>query len=588
MYMIGLVIVIAFLILSIALLVKMDDTKDIKTSNNKSIGCLSMNENNNLYNQIDSNKDELDRLNKYCECLYSQYSDEKDKNSSLSEKIQLLELELSETKSAHETLINERKDLEKLDSWMDFFHWCKELQDENNSLSNKNEKLELDLSKMKSKYESLKNQMSILNSSSECSCNEPLSEDASTMGKEDKEKLLQSQCNILSDKIIKNKEILSKIQNKILEKGKELSELNDEVLLQKFGLYEPVYDFSTSEMYKEKLKEIRFQQREMILNKTAAVCHTTWTLNNSLVQGRVMTKLNIKQILRCFNDECDILISKVKFNNVDAFIDKIEKSYDTLNELNYKNDVSISREYLDLKLKELRLAYEYAQKKQDEKEERQRIKEQMREEAKLMEEIEVRRKDIEKEMRHYTRQLSQINELISKAPEDEIEYLSQKKEYIDDRLKELNREIEEMDYREANKKAGYVYVISNIGAFGENVYKIGMTRRLEPMDRIDELSNASVPFRFDVHAMIFSDDAPSLENALHKAFENRKINMVNGRKEFFKVSLNEIKAVVKNNYDKSVEFVEIPTAEQYRESLRMFKSMGIDNNIHTPVQLKLF
>ena len=588
MYMIGLVIVIAFLILSIAILVKMDDTKDIKTSNNKSIGSLSMNENNNLYNQIDSNKDELDRLNKYCECLYSQYSDEKDKNSSLSEKIQLLELELSETKSAHETLINERKDLEKLDSWMDFFHWCKELQDENNSLSNKNEKLELDLSKMKSKYESLKNQMSILNSSSECSCNEPLSEDASTMGKEDKEKLLQSQCNILSDKIIKNKEILSKIQNKILEKGKELSELNDEVLLQEFGLYEPVYDFSTSEMYKEKLKEIRFQQREMILNKTAAVCHTTWTLNNSLVQGRVMTKLNIKQILRCFNDECDILISKVKFNNVDAFIDKIEKSYDTLNELNYKNDVSISREYLDLKLKELRLAYEYAQKKQDEKEERQRIKEQMREEAKLMEEIEVRRKDIEKEMRHYTRQLSQINELISKAPEDEIEYLSQKKEYIDDRLKELNREIEEMDYREANKKAGYVYVISNIGAFGENVYKIGMTRRLEPMDRIDELSNASVPFRFDVHAMIFSDDAPSLENALHKAFENRKINMVNGRKEFFKVSLNEIKAVVKNNYDKSVEFVEIPTAEQYRESLRMFKSMGIDNNIHTPVQLKLF
>lgn len=126
-----------------------------------------------------------------------------------------------------------------------------------------------------------------------------------------------------------------------------------------------------------------------------------------------------------------------------------------------------------------------------------------------------------------------------------------------------------MDYREANKRAGYVYVISNIGAFGENVYKIGMTRRLDPMDRVDELGDASVPFNFDVHAMIFTDDAPTLEAALHRAFEDRKLNMVNQRREFFNVTLDEIKAVVRANYDKTVEFVDIPSAEQYRVSLKM-------------------
>lgn len=118
-------------------------------------------------------------------------------------------------------------------------------------------------------------------------------------------------------------------------------------------------------------------------------------------------------------------------------------------------------------------------------------------------------------------------------------------------------------------RAGYVYVISNIGAFGENIYKIGMTRRLDPQDRIDELGDASVPFNFDVHAMIFSDDAPALEAALHRAFEDRKLNMVNQRREFFNVTLDEIKEVIRQNFDKTVEFVDVPNAEQYRVSQKL-------------------
>ena len=133
-----------------------------------------------------------------------------------------------------------------------------------------------------------------------------------------------------------------------------------------------------------------------------------------------------------------------------------------------------------------------------------------------------------------------------------------------------------MDYREANHRAGYVYIISNIGAFGENVYKIGMTRRLDPEDRISELSGASVPFRFDIHAMIFSNDAPKLETALHNAFADKKINLVNGRKEFFRVSLEEIKKVVKENYDKSVDFINVPEAEQFRTSEMIRKKNNIE------------
>ena len=133
----------------------------------------------------------------------------------------------------------------------------------------------------------------------------------------------------------------------------------------------------------------------------------------------------------------------------------------------------------------------------------------------------------------------------------------------------IHTKIKDIDYREANQKAGYVYVISNIGSFGEGIYKIGMTRRLDPQDRVDELGDASVPFDFDVHAMIFSDDAPRLEAALHNAFADRKLNFVNQRREFFRVSLDEIKKVVKENYDRSVEFVELAPAEQYRESIKL-------------------
>lgn len=269
-----------------------------------------------------------------------------------------------------------------------------------------------------------------------------------------------------------------------------------------------------------------------------------------------------------------MLVDKVKFNNVGAFIQKVRKSYEALNRMNENNKITISWDYLQLKADEIKLAYEYSLKKQEEKEEQKRIREQMREEAKLMREIEETRKDIEKEQKHYANALIKIKKQLESCDDTEKELLIGKKQEIEQHLTDLDVAIKDIDYREANKRAGYVYIISNIGSFGENVYKIGMTRRLDPMERVDELGDASVPFKFDVHAMIFSDDAPSLETALHHAFENKKVNMINNRREFFNVTLSEIEEVVKANYDKTVEFVKIPDAEQYRESQKIITQLN--------------
>lgn len=368
---------------------------------------------------------------------------------------------------------------------------------------------------------------------------------------------------------------ITSLSEEVKQKKSQIVELDETILLQEFGMYSPIYDFASSEIYKDRLDAIRIEQKNMILFKTAATCSTNWTVNGSEAQGRVMTNQNIKQILRCFNDECDMLISKVKFNNIAAFIEKIRKSYDALNRMNTKSAVSISHEYLELKIQELQLAYEYAVKKQEEKEEQRRIREQMREEARLQKEIEEARKDIEKEQKHYTNALLKLYKQIESCDELEKEVLLEKKAEIEKHLSDLDSAIKDIDYREANKRAGYVYIISNIGSFGENIYKIGMTRRLDPMERVDELGDASVPFKFDVHAMIFSDDAPTLETALHHAFENKKVNMINGRREFFNVTLEEIEEVVKANYDKTVEFIKVPQAEQYRESQKIIEKLNL-------------
>ena len=370
------------------------------------------------------------------------------------------------------------------------------------------------------------------------------------------------------DKAIADKQNhISLLDNTISNKKSEIVSLDDEILVQEFGLYEPYFDFANALDYKEELAKIRSKQKELIKNKTAVSGATEWTVNGSSSKGKKMVSDTQKLLLRAFNTECDELVAKVKYTNFDASLNKIYKSAEAISKLGTIMHISINSNYLDLKIKELRLAFEYQQKKQEEKEAQKAARAEMREAARLQKEIEAQRKKIEKEQTHYQTAYDHLLHQIEQNPGNAD--LLKKKDELENQLNDIDKAMKDIDYREANQRAGYVYVISNIGAFGPNVYKIGMTRRLDPQDRVDELGDASVPFNFDVHAMIFSDDAPALEAALHRAFEDRKLNMVNTRREFFNVTLDEIKEVVKKNFDKTVEFIDVPDAEQYRISQKM-------------------
>ncbi|MBQ3541302.1 MAG: DUF4041 domain-containing protein [Phascolarctobacterium sp.] len=379
----------------------------------------------------------------------------------------------------------------------------------------------------------------------------------------------------LNSNIENLKSIILDYESQKKEISKEIVELRDEVLVESFALYRPIYNFTNSDIYKDKLDDIRNKQKELIKQDKAAFCTTNWTVNNSQKEGSKMVDNIKKLLLRAFNSECEFVTSKVKYNNYDSCLNRINKASEQIEKLGAVMNIQISPEYLRLKILELRLALEYQKVKQQEKEDQKELRAQAREEARVQKELEAERAKIEKERQHYNKALLDIKKQLTKTTDETQKIaLETKLSELESHIKEVDENLSNIDYRVANQRAGYVYIISNIGSFGENVYKIGMTRRLDPVERVDELGDASVPFNFDIHAMIFTDDAPKLENALHQAFDHKKLNRVNKRREFFNVTLEEIENVVKQNFDGSVEFIKVAEAEQYRESLRIAQNIN--------------
>ncbi|WP_299980070.1 DUF4041 domain-containing protein [Desulfobacula sp.] len=342
---------------------------------------------------------------------------------------------------------------------------------------------------------------------------------------------------------------------------KEAAIYDETIELAELGFYKPHYDFDVSEKYKEQITSVKTKQKEMISNKEAIYCNTEWTVEGSKAKGRTMTNRGIRLTARAFNNECVAALSNIRWNNAERMEQRIEKAYDAINKLNESTAINISHQYLKLKTEELRLTHEYKDKKQQEKEEQAEIKRQMREETKLEQEMEKAIKEEDK----YNNLLAKAKAEAEKASGQKLEKLLGKIASLDKELLEAHTKSERAKSMAQQTKLGHVYIISNIGSFGDDVYKIGMTRRLEPLDRVKELGDASVPFVFDVHAMIYADDAPALENALHKSFDFKRLNLVNNRKEFFKVSLNDIETETKK-ISPDVEFIETAEARQYKES----------------------
>jgi hypothetical protein len=375
------------------------------------------------------------------------------------------------------------------------------------------------------------------------------------------EKKLENSCN-------EAKRIIASLQAEIKQKQKEIIVLDENIILESFALYKPKFKFLTSNEYKIKLDNIRDKQKELIKNNIAITANEGWVVGGSASEGKKLVNDMKKLLLRSFNNECDYCVDNAKFNNIEIGEKRIEKSYEQCNKLGRIMQAEISSSYKKLKYDELYLAFEYQRKKEEEKEELKRAREELREQQKLEREIREAREKINKEKKHFVMAIKEFEEkLKNTADEKERELIVKNLDEAKGQLAELNKEEKVIDYREQNAKAGYVYIISNIGAFGEGVYKIGMTRRLEPMERVDELGDASVPFSFDVHALIFSDNAPALEAKLHEHFYNNRINKINDRKEFFRADINEIEKVIKENYNKIADIVKEAPAEQYRESL---------------------
>ena len=347
---------------------------------------------------------------------------------------------------------------------------------------------------------------------------------------------------------------------------KEISLLEENLEDISFGLYKPHFSFQTSAEYKAKLEMLRNHARQLIRNGSAAECTVQWTVGGSGREGARMAKQNTKLVLRAFNGECDAALAKVSWNNIVQMEERIRKSFHAINQLGTVMQVTITEAFLRLKLDELRLTYEYEEKRYQEQEEQRRIREQMREEEKAQREIEKAREDAEREEARFAKALEKARAEAARATGERLQELNDRIQSLEAQLGEAHTQKERAIARAQLTKSGYVYVISNVGSFGEDVYKVGMTRRLDPMDRIRELGGASVPFQFDVHAMLYSENAPELESALHQFLSKRRVNLVNPRKEFFRITLEEVEKFAKEQGLK-VEFTQLAEAKEYRETL---------------------
>jgi hypothetical protein len=354
----------------------------------------------------------------------------------------------------------------------------------------------------------------------------------------------------------------------------ELSGLESELDIQNYGLYQPKYDFGESQKYKDKLGQIRQSQKQMIRDKRAILCNTEWTVEGSAAKGRKMVDKQIRLMLRAFNGECDSDILKVKYNNVERIKNRISSAYKAINKLGEEQRCELNPTYLDLKLQELYLVHEYQEKLQEEREQQREIREQMREEQRAQREMEKAQIEAEKEEKRYQQALEKARREMEKATGETHDKLEGEIQRLNELLLEAQANTERAKSRASMTRSGHVYIISNIGSFGKEVFKIGMTRRLEPEERIRELSGASVPFLFDVHAMVYSEDAPALETFLHQTFDDKRVNRINARKEFFNVSLEEIEDVV-HQYDSEAEFIHVPEAEEFRKTQAMITQEGI-------------
>lgn len=336
----------------------------------------------------------------------------------------------------------------------------------------------------------------------------------------------------------------------------EVVHLRETAVLQEFGFYGYEHPAEDSVKLSGDLEALRAQIKQAVSGGQATSASSNFTFNNSTAKGAKFVRDMSKLMLRSYNAEAENCVKTVKAGNLGSARKRLTTSMQQVERLGTMIDLQITPYYHRLRLAELELAARHMQALQAEKEAERARREELREQKKAEQELQAERARLEKERAHYE------NALAALEANGDAEGAARMREQIAD----AEKAIADVDYRVANARAGYVYVISNIGSFGPEVVKIGMTRRLEPMDRVNELGDASVPFRFDVHAMFFSSDAVTLEGWLHDHFAERRLNRVNLRREYFRATPAEVLEALKERDVELLEYTVAPVAEEFRAS----------------------
>ena len=339
-------------------------------------------------------------------------------------------------------------------------------------------------------------------------------------------------------------------------------DLNDEHVLQEVGIYNYHHPLETAALYRDRLDELQAKITATVKAGDAILASDMFTFNNSLAKGRKMTSDFSKLMLRAYNAEADNCVRTLRAGNVVTAKKRLDRAVETIAKLGSMMEMRVNPDYHALRFEELELTADYLMKVQEEKEAAREERERLREERRAEQELAAERERLAKERAHY---LNALEALRANGDDTAIAEMEQ-------RLHDVDDAISQNDYRTANIRAGYVYVISNPGSFGKRMVKIGMTRRLEPMDRVRELGDASVPFPFEVHALFFADDAVAVENELHKAFAEARVNRVNERREFFFATPHEVREVLVEKLGNLLEFTEQPEATQYLQSRKYWPS----------------
>jgi hypothetical protein len=333
-------------------------------------------------------------------------------------------------------------------------------------------------------------------------------------------------------------------------------ELSDQRVLQDVGIYRYHHPLEDAAAYKERLHELEQQIDAIVKDGKAVLAADLFTFDGSLAKGRRMVGDLSKLMLRAYNAEADNCVRSLRAGNISTAKKRLESAVGAIEKLGAMMEMRVNPAYHALRLGELELTADFQMKVQEERERAREERELLREQRRAEQELAAERERLEKERSHYLTVLESLRARGDDAAADDLAH----------RLDQITEAIAANDYRIANIRAGYVYVISNVGAFGPNMVKIGMTRRLEPHDRIRELGDASVPFRYDVHALFFSEDAIALEGQLHKAFAERRVNFVNERREFFFATPTEVRGVLDEKVGGLLEFTEFPEAFEYFQS----------------------